>query len=101
MIDGLIAGRIYGEPEQRRGKGDSPFVLAKVRASTHEGETLFVNVIAFDDAPRATLSELREGDPVAITGSLIPKVWTDKQGNTKPALDLIAHRVLVVTSSGE
>lgn len=101
MIDGLIAGRIYGEPEQRRGKGDTPFVLAKVRATTHEGETLFVNVIAFDDAPRAALSALRDADSVSIAGSLIPKVWTDKQGNTKPALDLIAHRVLQASADAD
>ena len=94
MIDGLIAGRIYGDPEQRRGKGEIPFVVAKVRAATNEGETLFVNVIAFDDEPRCALVDLRDGDSVAIAGSLIPKVWTDKQGNTKPALDLIARRVL-------
>jgi single-stranded DNA-binding protein len=99
MIDGLIAGKVFGDPEQRLGKGDRPFVVTKVRADTSDGETLIVNVIAFDDAPRAALLELREGDAVAIAGSLTPKVWTDKQGNTRPALDLIAQRVLAVSGS--
>ena len=94
MIDGLIAGKIFGDTEQRAGKGNSPFAVAKVRAATSEGEVLFVNVIAFDDVPRAALSELRDGDSVAIAGSLTPKVWTDKQGDTRPALDMVAHRVL-------
>jgi single-stranded DNA-binding protein len=94
MIDGLIAGRVFGDPEQRMGKGDSPFVVAKVRAQTSDGDALMVNVIAFDPAPRAALLGLREGDTVAIAGSLTPKVWTDKQGNTRPALDLVAQRVL-------
>jgi hypothetical protein len=40
------------------------------------------------------LLALRDGDSVSAAGSLNPKVWTDKQGNTKPALDLVAHRVL-------
>lgn len=39
------------------------------------------------------------GDPVAAADSLNPKGWTDKQGNSKPALDLVAHRV-VSTESG-
>lgn len=95
MIDGLIAGKVFGDPEQRRGKGESLFVVAKVRAASHDGEVLFVNVIAFDDAPRDALASLRDGDSVAVAGSLIPKVWTDKQGNTKPALDMVAQRVLV------
>ena len=96
MIDGLVAGKLTGEPEQRLGKGDSPFVVAKLRAQTGDGEVLLVNVIAFDAAPRAALLALREGDAVAIAGSLTPKVWTDKQGNTRPALDLVAQRVLAV-----
>jgi hypothetical protein len=45
------------------------------------------------------LLALRDGDSVAAAGHLNPKVWTDKQGNTKPALDLVAHRV-VSTESG-
>ena len=94
MIDGLIAGKVFGDPEQRLGKGDRPFVVAKLRAQTSDGETLIVNVIAFDDAPCAALLDLREGDSVAVAGSLTPKVWTDKQGNVKPALDLVAQRVL-------
>ena len=96
MIDGLVAGKVFGEPEQRMGRGDSPFVVAKLRAQTGDGETLLVNVIAFDAAPRAALLVLRDGDAVAVAGSLTPKVWTDKQGNTRPALDLVAQRVLAV-----
>ena len=48
MIDGLVAGRLYGDCEQRADKSGRPFTVAKVRASTAEGEMLFVNVIAFD-----------------------------------------------------
>lgn len=94
MMDGLIAGRLMGDPERRQGKGDTSFVVARVKAQTNEGESLMVNVIAFDDAPCVTLLALRDGDSVAASGHLNPKVWTDKQGNTKPALDLVAHRVM-------
>lgn len=30
-------------------------------------------------------------DPVALAGTLTPKAWTDKDGNARPALDLVAH----------
>ena len=46
MIDGLVAGRLYGEAERRTDKAGKAYSLAKVRASTAEGEVLFVNVIA-------------------------------------------------------
>ncbi|MDO8263688.1 MAG: hypothetical protein Q7T21_10750 [Gallionella sp.] len=32
MIDGLITGKVLGDPERRMDKGGKPFVVAKVRA---------------------------------------------------------------------
>lgn len=94
MIDGLIAGRLYGAASERSDKSGKPFTIAKVRASTSDGEGLFVNVIAFDAAPCAALLALTDGDSVALSGSLTPKVWTDKQGSTRPSLDMVAAQVL-------
>jgi hypothetical protein len=51
MLDGLIAGKVFGDPERRMGKGDKPFVVAKVRAQTSDGKILIINVITFNDAP--------------------------------------------------
>lgn len=98
MIDGLIAGRIQGTPAQRSSKTGKPYAVAKVRAAAGEGdgESLFVNVIAFDDPPCAALLALADGDAVTLAGSLTPKVWTDKQGNVRPALDMVAQQVLTV-----
>jgi single-stranded DNA-binding protein len=94
MIDGLVAGRLYGEAERRTDKAGKAYSLVKVRASTAEGEMLFVNVIAFDDDLCKSLHRLRDGDSVALSGSLNPRVWTDKQGNARPALDMVAHRLI-------
>ena len=94
MIDGLIAGKLYDAPEQRKGKGGNAFTVAKVRAAAGDGESLFVNVIAFDTEPCTALLALEDGDSVALSGTLTPKVWTDKQGNTRPSLDMVAHQVL-------
>ncbi len=99
MIDGLVAGRLYGEAERRTDKAGKAYSLAKVRASTAEGEMLFVNVIAFDDDLCASLHRLRDGDSVALSGGLNPRVWTDKQGNARPALDMVAHRLISIPIS--
>src|SRR5690606_32288937 len=66
MMDGLIAGRLYGTPEQRIGKAGRPFMVARMRAECGDGENLFVNVIAFDAAPCAALQALHEGDALTI-----------------------------------
>ena len=94
MIDGLISGKLYGCAESRTGQSGSVFVTAKVRAAGGDGESIFVNVIAFADEAKAALLALDDGDSVALAGTLTPKVWEDKNGATRPALDMVAHAVL-------
>lgn len=91
MIDALVAGKLYGLAEERESKQGKPFVTAKVRATAGNSESLFVNVIAFDGSTCEALLALDDGDPVALAGTLTPKAWTDKDGNPRPALDLVAH----------
>jgi single-stranded DNA-binding protein len=94
MIDGLVSGKLYGAASSRTGQSGKTFVTAKVRAAMGDGEALFVNVIAFDDGAKTALLALGDGDSVALAGALTPKVWTDRNGEAKPALDLVAHAVL-------
>jgi len=85
---------VHGQPTSRTGKSGKPFAVAKVRAAAGDGESLFVSVIAFDAAPCTALMALRDGDSVALSGTLTPKTWADREGNTRPALDLVAHQVM-------
>jgi len=94
MIDALIAGKLQGLPTEKTGKSGKPFVIAKVRAAGGDGESLFVNVITFSHTVGAALLALDDGDSVALSGALTPKIWTDREGNARPALDLVAHQVL-------
>ena len=98
MIEGLVAGNIWGEPEKRAGKNNSIFVVAKVRAQGTQPELVIVNVIAFDNGVSQALLALRDGDAVSLSGSLLPKVWIDKQGVSRAALDMIAGRVLALAA---
>lgn len=94
MIDALIQGHVYGQPAQRTSKTGSTFVTAKMRVASGDGESTFVNVICFDADTCAALVALGDGDAVAMAGPLTPKVWTDKQGTAKPALDIVCHHLL-------
>lgn len=96
MIEALVTGILVDLAEQRQGKNETTFVLAKVKATPADGESLIVNVIAFATEACAALLALGEGDTLALSGTLTPKVWTDKQGNTRPALDMVASQVLSV-----
>lgn len=94
MIDGLISGKLFGKPAQRTSKAGKPFAIAKVRAAGGDGESLFGNVIAFDPAPCAALLALDDGDSAALSGTLTPKVWIDREGQARPSLDMVAAQVL-------
>lgn len=96
MIEGLVAGKVYGKPEQRTGKSGKPFAVAKVRAAVAGGDeaTLFVNVVAFEQAAQAALLALDDGDAVTLAGTLTPKAWTDREGKARPAVDMVAAQVL-------
>lgn len=95
MIEGLIAGKVHGRPEQRTGKSGRGFVVAKVRAAVAgDGDAVFVNVLAFSESVQAALLALGDGDAVALVGTLTPKAWTDREGMARPALDLVAAQVL-------
>jgi single-stranded DNA-binding protein len=94
MIDGLIAGKLYGTATERTGQSGKPFVVAKVRAAVGNAESVFVNVVAFSDSVKAALLALSDGDSMALAGTLTPKAWVDRNGDAKPALDMVAHGVL-------
>ncbi|MFM2422464.1 MAG: hypothetical protein RL291_994 [Pseudomonadota bacterium] len=94
MIDGLIAGKLYGKPAMRSGASGKTFVTARVRAAAGDGESLFVNVITFSESTGAALLALDDGDSVALAGALTPKVWTDRNGEARSALDMQAHAVI-------
>jgi hypothetical protein len=67
MIDGLIAGKLHGKPQPRRSASGNDFVTAKLRAAGGDGETLFVNMIVFDNTVRTALLALDDGDSVALS----------------------------------
>jgi len=96
MIDGIVAGRLFGIAEERQGQAGSLYVTCKVKAASDDGDSIICNVIAFNDRVRHTLLGLHDGDSLSLSGALTPKVWTDKQGNPRPAIDMIAYAVIVV-----
>lgn len=94
MMDGLIAGKLHGQAEQRTGKNGKAFAIAKVRATSASGEPLFVSCIAFAPDAVAALLALGDGDSIALAGELGPKAWTDRNGEVRAGLDMTVHAVV-------
>lgn len=94
MIDALIAGKLHGKPKERTRNNGKPFVTCMVRVAT-DADPLFVSAIAFNADTCRALLDLDDGDSVALSGSLTPKVFQPKNGGeARPALDMVAHAVL-------
>lgn len=94
MIDGLVAGKVYRQFTERVSRNNNKFCTGKVRVAVRDGDAIFVNVIAFASTAVTALMALQDGDSCAISGELTPGVWTDKNGEARPQLDLVAHAVL-------
>jgi single-stranded DNA-binding protein len=93
-IDASVAGKLWKTPEERRAGTGKTYVTTNVRAADGDGEAMFVSVVAFSDSAKVALLALDEGDSVARAGTLTPKVWTNRDGEAKPSLDMVAHAVL-------
>lgn len=94
MIDALIAGRLYGQPQQRTARNGSPYTTAKLRVALANGETAFVNVITFRESVGAALLALSDGAPLALAGELKAGAYTAQDGTARASLDLTAHEIL-------
>ncbi len=94
MIDALIAGKLYSQPKAMTGKAGKPFATAKLTVAAADGQSVFANVIAFDPQAVALLLALTQGEAVAVCGTVTLTVYEDKQGQHRPALDVVAQQVL-------
>lgn len=94
MIDALIAGRLHAKPVQRTGRESGrTFTTAKLVATVGDGESQFINIIAFSTEIQATLLALDAGDAVAVAGPMTAKAYMHNN-EPRPSLDLVAQRVL-------
>lgn len=94
MIDGLIAGTVYGKPTERVGASGKAFVTTKLRVTDGDGEGLFISVVAFSDSAKAGLLALDDSDSCALAGPLKIGTFEARDGSVKPSVSMVAHAVL-------
>ncbi|RRW95361.1 single-stranded DNA-binding protein [Pandoraea apista] len=96
MIDGLVLGRLMSAVVSRTDQHGKPYVTATAIAVDNSGVHIFVNAIAFHPTARQALLMLNEGESVALSGGLKLKIWTDREGQKRSALDMEVHSVLTL-----
>lgn len=98
MIRALITGNLYGDPQARTSQAGKPFVTAKLKADSKNGESVWCSIIAFGEEADRLLT-LADGAALSVAGRAKVNGWLDKQGEPRAGLSLIADQVATLKRS--
>lgn len=96
----VIMGRLVRDPELRQldnGTSVTSFSVAVDRnyvdKTTNERQADFLNVVAWRQTADFVCKYFHQGDMIAIEGSLQSRKYTDKDGNNRVAIEIVANNV--------
>lgn len=104
-LECAFQGRISRDPTVRYTQAGQPIVGFGVGVddpdSTEERAVVWVNVSWFGDDAAAQADDLAKGASVYVEGVVRPpRVYQDKQGETRASLDVTARRVQLIGMVG-
>lgn len=92
-----LMGRITRDPEIRKTNNDlsvASFSVALDRPSSGgERQTDFINCTAWRGTADFIGKYFHKGDMIALTGSIQSRSYTDKEGNKRTAVEVVANNV--------
>ncbi len=95
-----FVGRLCNDPELRRTQDGTPvcsYSLAVKRPMVKD-TTDFIEFVSWRQAAEYLSQYGHKGDVVAVTGSLQPRSWTDKEGNKRKAFEVVTTGVELLSS---
>ena len=95
-----LVGRLTQEPELRRtneGTAVCSYSLAVKRPMVKD-TTDFIDIVSWRQAAEYLAQYGHKGDVVAVTGTLQPRSWTDKDGNKRKAFEIVTTGVELLSS---
>ena len=98
-----FVGRLCADPELRRtqeGIAVCTYSLA-VKRPMAKDTTDFIDFVSWRQSAEYLAQYGHKGDIVAVTGSLQPRSWTDKDGNKRKAFEIVTTGVELVSSKKE
>ncbi|MCX7108851.1 MAG: single-stranded DNA-binding protein [Proteobacteria bacterium] len=88
----LLTGVLHKDAVARTSQNGNQYVTCTVRVE-QDGQTVWANVICFDDLAQGELLRLNAGDAVSLQGKAMPKVYM-KDEEARPSLQVTANAVL-------
>ena len=96
----VIMGRMVRDPELRQldnGTSVTSFSVAVERnyvdKTTNERQADFLNIVAWRQTADFVCKYFHQGDMIALEGSLQSRKYTDKDGNNRIAIEIVASNI--------
>ena len=106
----ILCGRLTGNPELKTtqsGISVVSFTLAVNRryrssdANAQQPQADFINLVAWRQTAEFIARYFRKGSALCVTGSIQTRRWTDQQGQTRYATEVIVDEAMFVDSRNE
>lgn len=103
----VIMGRLVADPELRttpNGISVTSFCVAVDRSFVKAGEERkadFINVVAWRQTADFVTRYFHKGSMIAVQGSIQTRSYEDKNGNKRPAVEIVADNVSFCGSKSE
>ena len=95
----VIMGRLVADPELRTtasGKPVTSFTVAVDKRFNKQGEEKqadFIDIIAWRNTAEFVCKHFRKGSMIAVQGSIQTRMYEDKNGNKRKAVEIVADEV--------
>ncbi len=106
----ILCGRLTGNPELKTtasGISVVSFSLAVNRryrssdANSQQQQADFINVVAWRQTAEFIARYFKKGSALCITGSIQTRRWTDQQGQTRYATEVVVDEAMFVDSRSD
>lgn len=97
----ILAGRLTADPELKTtpsGLSVTSFTVAVDRRFGKEKQTDFINCVAWRQTAEFITKYFVKGSAICIVGSIQTRKFTDKNGNNRIAVEVLADEVTFVES---
>ena len=107
LNNAVIMGRLVADPELRTtgsGISVSSFTVAVDRRFNRQGEERqadFIDIIAWRQTAEFVCKYFRKGSMIAVQGSIQTRMYEDKNGNKRKAVEIVADNVSFCGSKAE
>ena len=100
----ILVGNLTRDPEIRYvdggGKAVTKFSLAVNRRTKQGDETMFLDVVAWEQLGERCNQYLRKGAAALVEGRLTIRNYDDKDGNKRKAVEVVASDVQFLSAKG-